>query len=114
MDSRDKWRDASRLRVKAAEARLQRLRDVIERRARLGLDTTEGWRLFRLTATSLSNMRHAETMLDALHQETRWRAAPDGPIAMNGAERVSFPAGEMIQARDPDVPDCYLIESGIA
>jgi CRP-like cAMP-binding protein len=114
MDGRENWREASRERVKAAEARLQRLREVIERRARLGFDTTEGWRLFRLTATSLSNMRHAEAMLEALQQGTRSRAAPDGPIAVKGAERISFPAGQTIQALEADVQDCYLIESGIA
>src|SRR5262249_29504259 len=51
MNNQDKLREVSRDRVKAGEERLRRLRDVIERRSRLGFDTSEGWRLYRLTAT---------------------------------------------------------------
>ena len=116
MDSRDKWRDASRERVKAAEARLQRLREVIERRARLGYDTSEGWRLFRLSTTTLANMRQTETLLEALHEagERRAWAMPQASLAVSDADRVCFAPGETIQLSDPETPNCYLIESGIA
>src|SRR2546423_6305028 len=109
MDSRDKLRQASRDRLREAEARLQRLRDVIERRARLGFDTSEGWRLFRLTATSLASMRQTEALIEALHQarEARWSAAGShGPLAAANADRISFVAGETIQAAEPATPNC--------
>src|SRR5258708_14806528 len=112
MDRRDNWRDASRERVKAAEARLERLREVIERRARLGFDTSEGWRLFRLTSTSLANMRQSEALIEALHQagQMRWSATAEVPLAVNGTDRVAFSAGTGIQAPEPAAPDCYLIK----
>jgi CRP-like cAMP-binding protein len=121
MDSQDKLREASlreasRDRLKEAEARLGRLRSVIERRARLGFDTSEGWRLFRLTATSLASMRQSETLIEALHRvrEARWSARSYGPLAAESADRISFIAGETIQAAEPAATNCHLIESGIA
>jgi CRP-like cAMP-binding protein len=116
MDSRDKWRNASRERVKAAEARLLRLREVIERRARLGYDTSEGWRLFRLSATTLASMRQTETLLEALHQagERRSWAAQAAELVTTGAERVAFAAGETIKLPEPEASNCHLIETGIA
>jgi CRP-like cAMP-binding protein len=115
MDSRDKWREASRERIRAAESRLQRLREVIERRTRLGFDTSEGWRLFRLTATSLANLRQSDALVEALHQagQMPWRAAAHAPLALNGADRISFTPGDAIRGPEPETPDCYLIEAGI-
>src|SRR5579872_2016582 len=117
MVSREKLREASRERVRAAEGRLQRLREVIERRARSGFDTSEGWRLFRLTASSLANMRQSEALLDALYQagQVSGRPAANGPLQVNGngAERVAFNPGNLIQTADTDVHECHLIESGL-
>jgi len=115
MGNRDKWRDASRERIRAAEARLQRLREVIERRARLGYDTSEGWRLFRLSTTTLASMRQTESLLEALHEagEKRSWATPEGTLAATGTNRVFFTAGETIGLPQPEMPNCHLIESGI-
>src|SRR3954463_10048239 len=113
MGNRDKWRDASRERIRAAEARLQRLREVIEKRARLGYDTSEGWRLFRLSTTSLANMRQTEALLEALDQvaERRSRVLPDSALVAAGADRVSFAVGDIIEMPQPETPHCHLIES---
>ena len=117
MDSREKLREASRERVRAAEGRLQRLREVIERRARSGFDTSEGWRLFRLTASSLANMRQSEALLDALYQAGQVSGRPAANASLqvngNGAERVVFNPGNLIQTVDTDVHECHLIESGL-
>jgi CRP-like cAMP-binding protein len=115
MNSHDTWRAASRERVKAAEDRLQRLRDVIERRARSGFDTSEGWRLFRLTATTLANMRQTEALLAAIQQasQPRARGVSYPRLAADGADRLAFGAGTTIQAPDLEPADCHLIESGI-
>jgi CRP-like cAMP-binding protein len=117
MDSRDKLREASRERVKAAEGRLQRLRDAIERGARAGFDTNEGWRLFRLTASSLANMRQSAALLDALDEagQPRGPRAAFVPLAAsgNGVERSSFDPGAVVQAADSKEQNCHLIESGL-
>src|SRR6266700_893417 len=116
MDSGEKLRQASRDRLREAEARLQRLREVIERRARLGFDTSEGWRLFRLTSTSLASMRQTEALIEALHQAGEARSSRNtrGGLAAGSADRISFVAGEIIQTPEPQTPNCYVIETGIA
>jgi CRP-like cAMP-binding protein len=116
MDNSERQRDASRDRIKAAEGRLQRLREVIERRARAGFDTDEGWRLFGLTASSLAHMRQSDALLDALHRVGNMPVRPADaypPLAaVNGSERVGFNPGAVIQtAAAPR--DCHVIESGI-
>jgi CRP-like cAMP-binding protein len=117
MDRQQKSREAARERIKAAETRLQRLREVIERRARSGFDTSEGWRLFRLTATSLANMRQSEALLEALFEAGRARGRPARCVPLsvegNGAERVAFNPGTVIQTGDHGTQDCHLIESGL-
>jgi CRP-like cAMP-binding protein len=96
---------------------MQRLREVIERRARSGFDTSEGWRLFSLTAMTLANMRNSEALLESLYQAARpsGRGATSAPLAMsgNGAERAAFNPGNLIQTGDPDAHQCHLIESGL-
>ena len=115
MDNQDRQREASRDRIRAAENRLDRLREVIERRARGGFDTSEGWRLFRLTANSLANLRQSAVLLDALDRvgPPRGWAEPDTLIAINGGDRLAFNPGAVIQAADAGIHDCHLIESGL-
>jgi CRP-like cAMP-binding protein len=117
MDSREKWREASRERVKAAESRLQHLRDVIERRARAGFDTSEGWRLFRLTASSLANIRQTEALLAALSRtgESGERPLLHTTLTVNGGDgdRAAFNPGTAIQTAAREIEDCHLIESGL-
>src|SRR5579872_6868514 len=118
MDTSDRQKEASQDRIRAAENRLQRLRELIERRTRAGFDTSEGWRLFRLTANALANMRQSDALLDILHRGGRLRggaAEPYAPLAaLNGAERVAFNPGAVIQAAEQEPHDCHIIESGIA
>src|SRR4051794_1519280 len=114
MDNRDKLRQTSQDRLREAEARLHRLGEVIERRARLGFDTSEGWRLFRLTATSLATMRQTEALIEALqHQAGNARSGRNthSGLAASSADRISFVAGEVIQTPEPQTPHCYVIET---
>src|SRR5579871_1147112 len=108
------WQEVSRERIRAAEDRLRRLREVIERRARLGLDTGEGWRLFGLTATLLATMRRSEELGEAFYQldQERWTPA-ETVSALHGAEPASFAAGAVLQVPDAAPDECHLVESGV-
>src|SRR5690242_405190 len=78
--------------AKAAETRLQRLREIIEGRAKAGLDTGEGWRLFQLTASALASLRQTHVLLDALDQAHGPNVEPILPD-LAGFERMRFGNG---------------------
>src|SRR5579859_3381030 len=98
--------------AKAAETRLQRLRELIERRAKAGLDTSEGWRLFQLTASVLANLRQTHALLDRLDQV---HAANVGPILpdLTGFHRMRFRHGATILTAESEPTHCHLVVSGI-
>jgi CRP-like cAMP-binding protein len=99
--------------IAAAESRLQRLREVIERRARLGLDTSDGWRLFELISVSIAHVRQSARMVESLCA-TRQAPSPAARRGGTSVEAISFGPGTTILASDCESGDCYLMENGIA
>jgi CRP-like cAMP-binding protein len=116
MIGREKDRAARRKRLRASELRLQRLRELIERRARAGLDASDGWRLFEVGTSSLAAMRQTEMLLDALDlaHENQWSGAAALLRDVASANRVRFPPGTPIATSQSESPDCHLLESGVA
>jgi CRP-like cAMP-binding protein len=115
-DRQSNWRKETRARIRAAEDRLGRLREIIERRVRAGLDTTESSRLFNLTSSALANMRQSETLIEALHAtagQTLGSASTKLGAVLNDADPIVFAPGEAMQATQPELPDCYMIQSGL-
>jgi CRP-like cAMP-binding protein len=116
MNRRPSSRHETHQRIKAAEDRLLRLRKIIERRVRAGLDTAESWRLFNLTSTALANIRQSENLIEALNAtagQTLGSASHELATVLNGANPIVFNPGQPIEATDPSLPVCYLIQSGL-
>jgi CRP-like cAMP-binding protein len=78
-----------------------------------GLDTSEGWRLFQLTASALANLHQTASLLAALDQAHGRNVGPVLPD-FSGFQRMRFRGGTDIITAAGEPTRCYLVESGIA
>jgi len=105
----------SRNRIAAAEARLERLRDIIERRSRIGADATDAWRLLSVTESALDTMRQSERLvrLSGRVGHGDFGAVQAALLNGSGDRHISVHPGAVIQAAVRSAGNCYVVASGL-